>query len=186
MNIKQSWICSKTFANGVKIRRRVGGSIGITRCSPCTIDYDCDRRLGIGEEARGEIVGQIQGLVGRMERKSSRRRLKMPTSHCGDYRLVISVVVLSLEHLGYLRSFKMLSTPFGRQPKPGRGIINIIQPLLSFTMVLALAFTARVTLVSAALTALINFFGHMLPGIDFIWQIANFILSLLLPRWYLG
>jgi len=69
------------------------------------------------------------------------------------------------------------------QPKPGRGII--IQPLLSFTMVLALAFTARVTVLSAALTALINFFGHMLPGIDFIWQIANFILSLL-PRWYLA
>jgi len=62
----------------------------------------------------------------------------------------------------------MHSTPFGRcQPKPERGLINVIRSrFLSFSMVLGVGFY-RVPVTSAA-SATVNFFGHLLPpGLDF-------------------
>jgi len=73
-----------------------------------------------------------------------RRRLKMPTSQLGDYRPVISVVVPLFEHLGYLELQDALNTVWEVQPKPGRGIINIIRSRFCHSRwCWALAFTAR-------------------------------------------
>jgi len=63
-----------------------------------------------GEEARGEIVGQ--GLVGR-DGAEVIRRLKMPTSQLWGLSPLLSALSSSLGASG-VRSFKMLSTPFGR------------------------------------------------------------------------
>ncbi len=45
-------------------------------------------------------------------------------------------------------------------------------------MVLGVGFLLLVSLLaSAALAAAVNYFGHLLPGVEFLWQLLNFILS---------
>jgi membrane protein len=39
---------------------------------------------------------------------------------------------------------------------------------------------------SAGLAALVNYFGHLLPGIDFFWQFVNFILSFVITTLLFG
>lgn len=66
------------------------------------------------------------------------------------------------------------------EPKPGRGIMGTIKDrLLSFGMVLGIAFVLLVSLVlSAVLSALSGSFSSLLPGMDWLWQLANFLLSI--------
>jgi membrane protein len=144
-----------------------------------------------GEEAaRGEIVGQIQGLVGRDGAEVIQTTIENANKPAvGTIASVISVAVLFFGASGVFAELQdALNTVWEVQPKPGRGIINIIRSrFLSFTMVLGIGFLLLVSLVlSAALTALINFFGHVLPGIDFIWQIVNFILSFVVTTLVFG
>jgi membrane protein len=63
--------------------------------------------------------------------------------------------------------------------KPGGGIWGTIRSrLLSFTMVLGVAFMLLVSLVlSAVLTTLVDIGQGMLPGADWLWQIINFLVS---------
>jgi membrane protein len=69
---------------------------------------------------------------------------------------------------------------WGVQPKPGRGILGIIQDrILSFGFILVVGF---LLLVSLLLTAAIAFVGHrfgdMVPGMEALAQILNSIFSL--------
>lgn len=81
-----------------------------------------------------------------------------------------------------------LNTIWEVQPKPGRGLFGILRArFLSFAMVLGVGFLLLVSLiVSAALTAAISYFGHLLPGVDFLWQLVNFILSFAVPTVLFG
>lgn len=65
------------------------------------------------------------------------------------------------------------------EPKPGRGIWATVQErLLSFSLVLGVAFLLLVSFVlSAALTALSGLGESWLPGLDWLWQLINFIVS---------
>ncbi len=135
-----------------------------------------------GEEAaRGEIVGQIRGLVGKDGAEVIQTAIEnasKPTT--GAIASAISVVVLFFGASGVFAELQdALNTVWEVQAKPERGLINVIRSrFLSFTMVLGVGFLLIVSLVaSAALTALINFFGHLLPGFDSVWHLANFILS---------
>lgn len=136
-----------------------------------------------GEEAaRGELVGQIQGLVGRDGAEfieTAIQNASQPTT--GTIASIISVVVLLFGASGVFAELQdALNTVWEVQPKPERGIINFIRTrFLSFTMVLGVGFLLLVSLViSTALTALISYFSHLLPaGIEFISQLANFIAS---------
>ena len=64
--------------------------------------------------------------------------------------------------------------------KPGRGIWGTIRVrLLSFTMVLGVAFLLLVSFViSAVLSALGSLGQGWLPGVDWLWQLVNFVISL--------
>jgi membrane protein len=63
--------------------------------------------------------------------------------------------------------------------KPGAGIVATLRSrLLSFTMVLGVAFLLLVSLVlSTVLTTVVDWGHGLLPGADWIWQIVNFLVS---------
>ncbi|BAY90132.1 MULTISPECIES: YihY/virulence factor BrkB family protein [unclassified Tolypothrix] len=135
-----------------------------------------------GEEAaRGEIFRQIQGLVGTQGAKfieTAIQNANQPTT--GTIASLISILVLLLGATGLFTELQdALNTIWEVKPKPGRGVNTMVrQRVLSFTMVLGIGFLLLVSLViSAGLSAIVAFFSNLVPGVDFLWQIVNFLLG---------
>jgi membrane protein len=133
------------------------------------------------EAARGEIVGQIQGLVGRKGAEVIQVALDNASQpDLSSIASLISVVILLIGASGVFAQLQeALNSIWNVKPKPGTGIWDLIRKrLLSFGMVLAIGFLLLVSLiVSAALSGLSNFRSTVLPGFDFFWQILNFVIS---------
>jgi len=139
--------------------------------------------LAFGEEAaRGEIVGQIRGLVGQEGAEAIQgmiQNVNRPNSG-GTLATIIGVVTLLFGASGVFGQLQdALNTIWGVKPKPGRGIASFIQTrFLSFAMVLVIGFLLLVSLVlSAALAAITTFFSHFLPTFVALGQLLNFVLS---------
>lgn len=135
-----------------------------------------------GEEAaRGQIVGQIQGLVGKDGAALIQTAIQNANKpKTGAIASIISVVVLLVGATGLFTELQdSLNTIWEVKPKPGRGVNNMIRlRFLSFAMVIGIGFLLLVSLViSTGLAALVKYFGNILPGIDFVWPIVNFVLS---------
>lgn len=135
-----------------------------------------------GEEAaRGEIVGQIQGLVGKSGAEVIETAIENANKPAtGTIASLISIVALLFGAAGVFSQLRdALNTIWEVQPKPGRPVKGFIrQNILSFTMVLAIGFLLLVSLIISAILAAINsYFSHLLPGFDLLWRIANFIIS---------
>ena len=135
-----------------------------------------------GEDAaKGEIVGQIQGLVGKEGAEFIETAIasaNQPTA--GTLASITSIVVLLFGASGLFAQLQdALNTIWEVQPKPGRGVVGIIRDrFLSFTMVLGVGFLLLVSLViSAVLSGMVNVLGNALPGLGFLWQIVNFVLA---------
>jgi len=135
-----------------------------------------------GEEAAsGQIFSQIQGLVGEAGAKVIQEAIKNASQpKQGAIASIISVVVLIFGATGLFTELQdALNTIWEVQPKPGRAVKNMVRTrFLSFAMVLGIGFLLLVSLVvSGVLEALIGYFNNLIPGIDFIWQIVNFLLG---------
>jgi membrane protein len=144
-----------------------------------------------GEEAaRGQIVAQIQGLVGPDGAKFLETAIKNANQpKTGAIASIISVVVLLLGATGLFTELQdSLNTIWKVKPKPGRAISNIIRlRVLSFALVIGIGFLLLVSLViSTALAALVTYFSNLLPGVDFLWPILNFILSFAITTFLFG
>jgi len=125
MNIKTILdLLKETFAewNKDKASRLAAALAYYTVLAPLLIIVVLRRGFGIWEEARGDCWANSRVRV-RMAQKSSRRRLKMPTSQL-TIASVISVVVLFLEHLVFELQ-DALNTVW--EAKPERGLINVIR-----------------------------------------------------------
>ncbi|MEH2455699.1 YihY/virulence factor BrkB family protein [Nostoc sp.] len=135
-----------------------------------------------GEEAaRGQIVAQIQGLVGKDGAQFIQTAIQNANKpQTGAIASIISVVVLLVGATGLFTELQdSLNTIWEVKPKPGRGVNNMIRlRFLSFAMVIGIGFLLLVSLViSSGLAALVKYFGNILPGIDLLWRIVNFVLS---------
>ncbi|MEH1888241.1 MAG: YihY/virulence factor BrkB family protein [Nostoc sp.] len=135
-----------------------------------------------GEDAaRGQIVGQIQGLVGKDGAQFIQTAIQNANKpQTGALASIISVVVLLVGATGLFTELQdSLNTIWEVKAKPGRGVNNMIRlRFLSFAMVIGIGFLLLVSLViSTALAALVKYFGNILPGVDFLWRIVNFALS---------
>ena len=136
-----------------------------------------------GEDAaRGEIVGQIQGLVGKEGATAIQSMIQnahRPGSG-GTVATVVGVVTLLFGASGVFGQLQdALNTIWGVKPKPGQGIKSFLQSrFLSFAMVLVIGFLLLVSLVlSAALAAISTFFNHLLPDVAIVGQLVNFVVS---------
>lgn len=135
-----------------------------------------------GEEAaRGQIVVQIQGLVGRSGAEAIETAIKnanQPAS--GTIASIISIAALLFGASGVFAELQdSLNVIWEIAPKPDLGVKGFVRKrFLSFAMVLGIGFLLLVSLVVSAILAAINgYFSGLLPGIDIIWQIANFVIS---------
>ncbi|MBD3562646.1 YihY/virulence factor BrkB family protein, partial [Planktothrix sp. FACHB-1355] len=72
-----------------------------------------------------------------------------------------------------------LNTIWEVAPKPDLGVKGFIRKrFLSFAMVLVIGFLLLVSLIiSAVLAGLNSYLSNLLPGIDFVWLLANFVIS---------
>ncbi|PSB23008.1 YihY/virulence factor BrkB family protein [filamentous cyanobacterium CCP2] len=138
--------------------------------------------LFFGEEAaRGQIVGQIQGLVGQEGAEAIETMIANADQRDGGVvASLIGIVTLLIGASGVFGQLQdALNTIWEVAPKPGRGIFNFIRTrFLSFGMVLIIGFLLLVSLVvSAALASIGTFMSGMLPDLAPLWELVNFAVS---------
>ncbi len=132
------------------------------------------------EAARGQIVGQIDGLIGTQGAETVQAILDSAKSTQGGIiATIISVAVLLFGASGVFGELQSaLNEIFDVKPRPGRGILGILKDrFFSFTMVLGVGFLLLVSLVlSAGITAVGDRFGGS-EAAPFLWQAINFVVS---------
>jgi membrane protein len=137
-----------------------------------------------GEEAaRGEIVGQMRGLVGTDGAAVIQTALEnahRPGSDSGLIASLISIAVLIFGASGvFVQLQESLNEIWDVDPEVQQGIGNMVRKrALSFAVVLSIGFLLLVSLViSAALSAVNNFATGLLPGLDAVWGVVNILLA---------
>ncbi len=136
-----------------------------------------------GEEAaRGELVRQIQGLVGKEGAEAVQAMIQnadKPGSG-GAIATIVGVVLLMFGASGVFGQLQSaLNTIWEVKPKPGQGIRSfLVSRFLSFAMVLVIGFLLLVSLVlSSVLAAVSHVFNNLMPGLPILGQVINFIIS---------
>ena len=139
--------------------------------------------LVFGPEAvRGEIVGQIQGLVGRQGAEAVQSMLESASRPSTS--IPATIVGLVTFFLGATGAFLELQTALNAiwrvKPRPGTNVRDfLVQRLISFGLVVGVGFLLLVSLlVSAALAALSRYLGHIFPALTAFWEAANVLVSL--------
>jgi len=138
-----------------------------------------------GEEAaRKGLFDQLNGLVG--ERGAEAIQAIVASADrpkAGIWASVIATITLFIGAGGvFVQLQDALNTIWQVRREPGRGLRSFVRDrLLSFAMVLAIGFLLLVSLIiSAGLSALGNYMSGMLPAEDIVWQVINFVVSLVL------
>ncbi len=133
--------------------------------------------------ARGEIVAQIQDLVGREAATVIQAALEnagRPNSGAGLTASLISIGVLLFGATSMFAQLQdALNTIWDVAPRPNTNLMTFIRKrVLSFAMVVGVGFLLLVSLVvSAGLAAMHHFASHLLPGWEALWQIVELALS---------
>jgi membrane protein len=136
-----------------------------------------------GEDAvRGEIFGQIQGLVGKDGAAAIQGMLQntqKPNSG-GTVATVFGIITLMLGASGVFGQLQeALNIIWEVKPKPGRNVIKFIRSrFLSSAMVLVIGFLLLVSSVlSTVLVAITQVINHLIPGLKFLGTSLDFVLS---------
>jgi membrane protein len=133
------------------------------------------------EAAQGQIVGQIQGLVGEQGAQVIQTMIEGASKPSASIlATIIGLATLLLGAGGLFGQLQdALNTIWEVQPKPGRGIFGMLQTrFLSFTLVVGTGFLLLVSLVlSAALQAFSGYLGGLFPNAGIVLQIVNILLS---------
>ncbi len=139
--------------------------------------------LAFGDEAaRGQIVGQIDGLVGPDGAAAVQTILasaRDPAS--GVVATIVGVVVLLVGASGVFGELQgALNVIFEVKPRPGRGVLGFVKDrFFSFTMVIGVGFLLLVSLViGAAITAVGSRLGGVPDAWPILWQALHLIVSL--------
>jgi membrane protein len=137
--------------------------------------------LFLGQEtAQGQIVSEMQDLVGRRAAEAIQAAIDNARTEGGLVATGLGVVTLLFGLWGVFGELQdALNTIWGVTPKPGRGVLGIIrQRFWSFAMVVGIGFLLLVSLaVSAALAALGKFFFWVLPTPAYLIETANAVFS---------
>ncbi len=134
------------------------------------------------DAVRGEIVGQIEGLVGHSGAVAVQSMLKGASNRSsGILATVIGLVTLFLGATGlFLELQTALNAIWRVKPKTDAGLRGMVrQRAVSFGLVIGVGFLLLVSLVvSAALSALDKYVGDIFPGYVVLGQALNVIVSL--------
>lgn len=132
------------------------------------------------EAARNQLDEQIQGLVGPQGADAIQTMIQSayrPSS--GIVATVVSLVTLLLGASGVFAQLQDALNTIWEVPPPKDGVKGMVKARASsFAMILVIGFLLLVSLVvSAALAGIGNFFGDLIPGLAFVWQVVNFVIS---------
>lgn len=140
--------------------------------------------MAFGPEAvRGEIVGQIGGLVGRdgaqaiqsILEGAAKSSLSIPVT-------IIGVITFMLGATGaFLELQDDLDAIWRVKPRSRGNFLRdlLMQRIISFGLVLGFAFLLLTSLVvSAALAGAHTYMGHAFPGVAALWEAVNVVVSL--------
>ena len=135
-----------------------------------------------GEEAaRGEIVSQIDYLVGQQGAEAIETALANANQpQLGSAASIISIVVLFIGASGVFAQLQSaLNTVWNVRVKPGAGIWGFIRKrLLSFGVVISIGFLLLVSLViSTILSAISNLGLDLFSDFAFLWRGINLLIS---------
>lgn len=140
-----------------------------------------------GEQAaKGEIVAQIQGAIGTDAAQLIQTAIENASYLDPSQGIIPTVINIGVLLFGASVVFNQLQTSLNRiwqvQPKPGNGIKHFLRKrLLSFSMVLIIAFLLLVSLViSTSLVILGSYLKGLVPGYAYLWQILNSLVSFIL------
>jgi membrane protein len=129
------------------------------------------------EASSGEIYAAVRGLVGPEGAKAIQSMVE--ASALSDSNVIATVVGVVTLIIGATTVFGQLQESLNQiwkvQPKPGSSIRTLLrQRLLSFSIVLVIAFLLLVSLVaSAVLSGIQKFAAGLLPGSEVVWQVVN-------------
>jgi membrane protein len=139
--------------------------------------------LVFGEEAvRGQLVGQIDHLVGREGARAVQALLAGASQRkSGVLATVLGSVTFVVAATGaFLELQAALNTIWRVKPKPGVNLkAFLLDRVRSFGLVVAIGFLLMVSLaVSTALAALSGWLGRWAPGVPRLWIAVNVLVSL--------
>lgn len=134
--------------------------------------------LFFGDEAsRGQIFDAVHGLLGKDGAAALQGLVEASAvKKSSVIATIIGVVTLLIGSTSVFAQLQeSLNLIWKVQPKPGRGIHTLLrQRLLSFSMILVIAFMLLVSLVlSAVLAGMGKFASERLPGGAVLWQLVN-------------
>jgi membrane protein len=140
--------------------------------------------LVFGAEAvRGEIVGQIDGLVGREGAFAVQAMLEGAAKPSSSVpATIIGVITFFIGATGaFLELQTALNAIWRVKPKASASFLRslAIDRLISFGLVVVVGFLLLTSLlISAGLAALDKYMGQAFPGVSVLWQAANVLVSL--------
>jgi membrane protein len=135
------------------------------------------------EAAQGQIFDELRGLLGEEGGKAVEEMVQSASAQptAGIVATIISVIMLLFGASGVFGQLQAsLNAIWGVKPKPGRGVLGMIQDrLLSFGFTLVVGFLLLVSLLLTAGLALVaNWIGGLMPGSETLAYILNIVLSL--------
>jgi membrane protein len=138
--------------------------------------------LVFGREAvQGQLVGQIQGLVGRQGAEAIQTMIANAGHHgSGVVATAIAVVTILFGATGVFGQLqKTLNKIWGVEQKPGLGLKGLLEArALAFGMILGIGFLLLVSLVvSALLSGLDSYLAGLFPGAPILLSILSGVLS---------
>jgi len=135
------------------------------------------------EAAQGQIFDELRVLLGEEGGKAIEEMVQSASTQptVGVVATVISVIILLFGASGVFGQLQAsLNRIWGVKPKPGRGVLGMIQDrLLSFGFTLVVGFLLLVSLLLTAGIALVaDLAGGLMPASETLAQLLNFVLSL--------
>jgi membrane protein len=135
------------------------------------------------EAAQGQIFDELRVLLGEQGGKAVEEMVQSANAQptAGIVATIISIVMLLVGASGVFGQLQAsLNTIWGVKPKPGRGVLGIIQDrLLSFGFTLVVGFLLLVSLLlTAGIALMADWVGGLMPGSETIAQMLNILFSL--------
>ena len=131
-----------------------------------------------------ELSTQLQGLIGSQSAGLISDILQnAKDQHAGLFATIISIILLILGASGVFGQLQTtLDIVFHVEPKPNQGFFKVLKDrFLSFSMIIVIAFLLIVSLAaSTGITVLSSYFTHLLPITGFVLEGVNFLFSLLM------
>ncbi|HEX4924206.1 MAG TPA: YihY/virulence factor BrkB family protein [Bdellovibrionales bacterium] len=133
------------------------------------------------EAARGQVVEQFDHLIGKQGAEAVQTMIQNASQGNGEIWATIfgGIMLVFGATAVFVELQDSMNTIWGVKPKQS-GLKGLIKGrLASLTLIIGVGFLLMVSLVlSAALAGVAKYMGHLLPGMDFLWQALHFAVSI--------